>query len=134
MTTPPQTAVTQPAITPQDFIAKWRRTRGRESAGAQEWFIDLCRVVEHGTPAEVDPRQEWYAFERTVREASGRRGRADVYKQGYFAWEFKGLHRDLDAAYRQLLRYREASTTRPCWWSPTSASSASIPTSPTRFP
>ncbi len=113
MTTPPQTAIAQPAITPQDFIAKWRRTRGRESAGAQEWFIDLCRVVEHGTPAEVDPRQEWYAFERTVREASGRRGRADVYKQGYFAWEFKGLHRDLDAAYRQLLRYREALNNPP---------------------
>ena len=95
-------------MTPQDFIAKWRRSRGQESAGAQEWFIDLCRVVEHGTPGEVDPRQVWYTFERTVREASGRHGRADVYKRGYFAWEFKGLHRDLDAAYRQLQRYREA--------------------------
>ena len=95
-------------MTPQDFIVKWRRNRGQESAGAQEWFLDLCRVVEHGTPAEVDPQQEWYTFERAVREASGRRGRADVYKRGYFAWEFKGLHRDLDAAYRQLQRYREA--------------------------
>ena len=103
MTTPPQSA-----ITPRDFIAKWRRSRGQESAGAQEWFIDLCRVVEHGTPGEVDPRQVWYTFERTVREASGRRGRADVYKSGYFAWEFKGRHRNLDDAYRQLQRYREA--------------------------
>ena len=103
MTTPPQSA-----ITPQDFIAKWRRNRGQESAGAQEWFLDLCRLVEHGTPAELDRRQEWYTFERTVREASGRRGRADVYKSGYFAWEFKGRHRNLDDAYRQLLRYREA--------------------------
>lgn len=87
-----------PTMTPQDFIAKWRRSRGQESAGAQEWFIDLCRVMEHGTPGEVDPRQEWYAFERTVREASGRHGRADVYKSGYFAWEFKGLLSGLDAA------------------------------------
>ena len=101
-------AAQQPTMTPQDFIVKWRRNRGQESAGAQEWFIDLCRVVEHGTPAEVDPQQEWYTFERAVREVSGRRGRADVYKRGYFAWEFKGLHRDLDAAYRQLQRYREA--------------------------
>ncbi len=95
-------------MTPQEFIAKWRRSRGQESAGAQEWFLDICRLVEHGTPAELDPRQEWYTFERTVRESSGQRGRADVYKRSYFAWEFKGLHRDLDAAYAQLQRYREA--------------------------
>ncbi len=100
-------------MTPQDFIAKWRRSRGQESAGAQEWFIDLCRVVEHPTPAELDPRQEWYTFERAVRESSGRRGRADVYKRSYFAWEFKGLHRDLDEAYRQLQRYREALNNPP---------------------
>ena len=101
------------AMTPQEFIAKWRRSRGQESAGAQEWFIDLCRVVEHPTPAELDPRQEWYTFERAVRELSGRRGRADVYKRSYFAWEFKGLHRDLDEAYRQLQRYREALNNPP---------------------
>ena len=100
-------------MTPQEFIAKWRRSRGQESAGAQEWFLDLCRVVEHPTPGELDPRQEWYTFERSVREASGRLGRADVYKRGYFAWEFKGLHRDLDDAYRQLLRYREALNNPP---------------------
>ena len=100
-------------MSPQDFIAKWRGSRGQESAGAQEWFLDLCRVVEHPTPAEMDRSQQWYTFERSVREASGRLGRADVYKQGYFAWEFKGLHRDLDDAYRQLLRYREALNNPP---------------------
>ncbi len=100
-------------MTPHEFISKWRRNRGQESAGAQEWFLDLCRVVEHPTPAEMDPRQQWYTFERSVREAAGRRGRADVYKNGYFAWEFKGLHRDLDEAYRQLLRYREALNNPP---------------------
>ena len=40
-------------------------------------------------------------------------GRADVYKQGYFAWEFKGLHRDLNEAYAQLQRYREALNNPP---------------------
>ena len=100
-------------MTPQQFIAKWRGSRGQESAGAQEWFLDLCRVVEHPTPGEMDRSQEWYTFERSVREASGRLGRADVYKQGYFAWEFKGLHRDLDEAYRQLQRYREALNNPP---------------------
>ena len=100
-------------MTPQEFIAKWRRSRGQESAGAQEWFIDLCRVVEHGTPNELDPRQEWYTFERALRQASGRPGRADVFKQSYFAWEFKGVHSDLDAAYRQLQRYREGLSNPP---------------------
>ena len=95
-------------MTPQQFIAKWRRSRGQEAAGAQEWFIDLCRVMDHGTPGELDPRQVWFTFERSVRQASGRLGRADVYKLGYFAWEFKGVHRDLDDAYAQLQRYREA--------------------------
>ena len=101
------------AITPQQFIAKWRRSRGQESAGAQEWFLDLCRVIGHGTPGELDPQQQWFTFERSVREASGRHGRADVYKLGYFAWEFKGLHRDLDDAYAQLQRYREALSNPP---------------------
>ena len=27
---------------------------------------------------------------------------------GYFAWEYKGQHADLDKAYRQLLQYRES--------------------------
>ena len=103
----------QPTMTPQQFIAKWRRSAGGEMAGAQEWFIDLCRVVGHGTPNEVDPRQEWYTFERTLRQNTGRPGRADVFKRSYFAWEFKGAHSDLDAAYRQLQRYREALNNPP---------------------
>ena len=100
-------------MTPLEFIIKWRRSRGQEAAGAQEWFIDLCRVVGHGTPNELDPMQSWFTFERSLREASGRQGRADVYKQGYFAWEFKGLHRDLNDAYAQLQRYREALNNPP---------------------
>ena len=100
-------------MTPQQFIAKWRRSAGREMAGGQEWFIDVCRMVGHGTPNEVDPRQEWYTFERTLRQNTGRPGRADVFKRGYFAWEFKGAHSDLDAAYRQLQRYREALNNPP---------------------
>ena len=103
----------QPTMTPQQFIAKWRRSAGGEMAGGQEWFIDVCRMVGHGTPNEVDPRQEWYTFERTLRQNTGRPGRADVFKRGYFAWEFKGAHSDLDAAYRQLQRYREALNNPP---------------------
>jgi hypothetical protein len=38
----------------------------------------------------------------------GGQGWADVWKKGYFAWEYKGKHADLDKAYQQLLQYREA--------------------------
>ncbi len=49
-------------MTPQDFIAKWSGSRGQESAGAPEWFLDLCRVVKHPTPAEMNRSQRWYTF------------------------------------------------------------------------
>ncbi len=32
----------------------------------------------------------------------------DVWKRGFFAWEYKGKHADLDKAYQQLLQYRES--------------------------
>ena len=36
------------------------------------------------------------------------RGFADVWKKDCFAWEYKGKKKNLDAAYQQLLRYRES--------------------------
>ena len=36
------------------------------------------------------------------------RGFADVWKKDCFAWEYKGKKKNLDEAYRQLLRYRES--------------------------
>ena len=32
---------------------------------------------------------------------------ADVWMRGHFAWEYKGKHKNLDAAYQQLLQYKE---------------------------
>ena len=48
-----------------------------------------------------------YTFEKGVTKTSGEHGFADVWMRGYFAWEYKGKHKDLDAAYLQLLQYRE---------------------------
>lgn len=31
-----------------------------------------------------------------------------VWMRGHFGWEFKGKHKDLKAAYNQLLQYRES--------------------------
>ena len=91
-----------------EFVAKWRGSAGRENASAQEHFIDLCRLVGEPTPNEDDPAQTRYTFEKSTERTGGARGRADVWLRGRFAWEYKGRHADLRAAYKQLIDYHEA--------------------------
>ncbi len=95
-------------FTPQDFVSKWSKAELKERSSAQEHFIDLCRLVGHPTPAEADPTGQTYAFEAGASKQRGGQGYADVWKKGYFAWEYKGKHKDLDKAYQQLLQYRES--------------------------
>ncbi len=96
-----------PTLTPAAFAAKWRGSTTTEKAAAQEHFIDLCRMVGEPTPHEADPTGEQYAFERRVEKAGGGDGFADVWKRGFFAWEYKGHRKDLKAAYVQLLDYKD---------------------------
>jgi type II restriction/modification system DNA methylase subunit YeeA len=95
-------------LTPFDFVNKWRNSELKERSSAQENFIDLCRLMEHPTPAEVDSTGQSFTFEAGVGKVGGGQGFADVWKKGSFAWEYKGNHKDLDKAYQQLLQYREA--------------------------
>ena len=92
-------------VTPAAFIAKWRASELKESSAAQEHFIDLCRLLDEPTPAEGDPTGERYCFERGARKDTGGDGWADVWKRHHFAWEYKGKHADLDAAFNQLRQY-----------------------------
>ena len=92
-------------MTVADFIAKWRHHELKERSAAQEHFLDLCRLVGHKTPAEADPEGRWFTFERGAAKATGGEGWADVWKKGFFGWEYKGPRHDLGAAYRQLLLY-----------------------------
>ena len=92
-------------MTPGDFIAKWRVAELKERSAAQEHFIDLCRLLDKPTPAEADPTGDWYCFERGARKDSGGDGWADVWKRHHLAWEYKGKHADLDAAFNQLRQY-----------------------------
>ena len=93
------------AMTPSEFIAKWQASELKERSAAQEHFIDLCRLLGEPTPAEADPTGERYCFERGARKDTGGDGWADVWKRGCFAWEYKGKHADLDAAFNQLRQY-----------------------------
>jgi hypothetical protein len=96
------------AMTPSEFAAKWRQSTRTERAASQEHFIDLCRMIGVKTPNEADPHGEWYAFETNAEKFGGDDGFADVWKRDHFAWEYKGKHKNLEKAYEQLLKYREA--------------------------
>ena len=92
-------------MTPNEFIAKWHASELKERSAAQEHFIDLCRLLGEPTPAEADPKGDHYCFERGALKDSGRGGWADVWKRHCFAWEYKGKHANLDAAFDQLRQY-----------------------------
>ncbi len=89
------------------FTAKWKKVALSERSASQQHFLDLCALLDHPTPAADDPAGEWFTFERGAAKHGGGDGWADVWKRGFFGWEYKGKHKDLAAAYNQLLLYRE---------------------------
>ena len=92
---------------PQAFAEKWAGAALSERASYQQHFLDLCAMLGAPAPAEADPKGEFYAFEKGVEKTGGGKGFADVWYEGRFAFEYKGRHKDLNAAYVQLLQYRE---------------------------
>jgi|APCry1669192522_1035417.scaffolds.fasta_scaffold00372_5 hypothetical protein len=92
-------------MTPQQFISKWQNSTLKERAAAHEHFIDLCRMLGEPTPAEVDPTGKDYGFEVGASKTTGGNGFADVFKRGFFGWEYKGTKANLDTAFAQLQRY-----------------------------
>ncbi|MDP1579034.1 MAG: hypothetical protein Q8M02_02075 [Candidatus Didemnitutus sp.] len=110
-------------MTVAEFKKKWLRYQGKETSAYQEHFNDLCYLLGQPTPAEADPSgSDWFCFQKRVVkdlellvvEPDGaaapkeKRGFADVWLKDAFAWEYKGKHKDLDEAHRQLQRYRES--------------------------
>lgn len=112
------------AFTPQAFAEKWRASTLKESAAYQEHFNDLCRMLNHPTPAEKDPTGSSFTFQKGVTKelagaakegtlfgeralkAGAPHGFADVWYKGHFAWEYKGKGKDLAPALDQLLQYQ----------------------------
>jgi len=93
-------------MTAEDFIAKWSKVELTERSAAQSHFLDLCELVGHAKPQVADPKGEWFTFEKGASKHGGGDGWADVWKRDFFGWEYKGRHKDLGAAYDQLLQYR----------------------------
>jgi hypothetical protein len=95
-------------MTPHLFIAKWKRSNLSEMSAYQQHFLDLCDVLGEKKPADVDPDGTWYTFQKGLTTTEDTKGWADVWLRNCFGWEYKGKHKDLKAAYQQLLKYREA--------------------------
>ncbi|MHB8399539.1 MAG: hypothetical protein ACYDCI_11485, partial [Candidatus Limnocylindrales bacterium] len=84
-------------MTPYEFATKWRGVTTGERASAQSHFTDLCAMLGEPTPSDADPSGTWYAFEKGAEKLGGGDGYADVWKRGFFAWEYKGKNKDLRA-------------------------------------
>jgi len=111
-------------MNPAEFKKKWAKYSGKETSAYQEHFNDLCALLEIPSPVAADPSgtesfcfqkrvvkdAELFAFDHKgrVAEEPEERGFADVWKRDCFAWEYKGKKKNLEEAYRQLLRYRES--------------------------
>jgi hypothetical protein len=89
------------------FVSRWRASSLGEAQGYQAHLDDLCRLVGHPTPVEADHTGTRFVYQKGVTQLSGRHGWADVWYEGHFAVEYKGKGGDLDAAYQQLLQYRD---------------------------
>jgi len=60
-----------PPITPHEFVAKWKNSELKERSSYQEHFIDVCRLVNHQTPAEMDPNGSFFTFEAGAAKMGG---------------------------------------------------------------
>ncbi len=94
-------------MNPIEFQTKWLANTLKERSASQPHFLDVCALVNHPTPSDLDPDGEFFTFERGASKLRGGQGWADVWYRNRFAWEYKGPGKDLKAAYDQLDQYRE---------------------------
>jgi len=92
-------------VTPDEFIRKWKASTLSERSAAHSHFIDLCGLLREATPTDSDQTGDSYTFEKGATKTTGGNGWADVWKRGCFAWEYKGKHKSLTAAFAQLQQY-----------------------------
>lgn len=92
-------------MTPQEFVERWKSSNLLERQDSQLHFIELCNLLDEPLPKPGEGVESNYCFERSVQKTTGGKGRADVWKRGHFAWEYKGQHKNLDLAFDQLKQY-----------------------------
>ena len=78
------------ALSVAEFVERWKAIELTERSAAQSHFIDLCEVLGQQHPAAADHIGDTFTFEKHVSKLHGGKGFADVWKRGFFAWEYKG--------------------------------------------
>lgn len=87
----------------KQFIEKWRDSPLNERQSYQAHFADLCALLSVSTPSP--DTADTYCYERGVTKTGSKHGWADIWKQGYFAFEYKAPGRNLGEALKQLMTY-----------------------------
>ena len=95
-----------PPLSVPEFVERWKASTLSERAAAQSHFIDLCNVLGQPHPAAADQHGDTFTFEKHVSTMDDGKGFADVWKRGFFGWEYKGKHKNLNEAFTQLVRYQ----------------------------
>jgi type II restriction/modification system DNA methylase subunit YeeA len=95
-------------LTRDQFVKKWSKIQLKEKAASQTHFNDICALIGHKTPLEADPKGDFFTFEADAEKPEGEYGWAEAWYKNKFIWEYKGPHRNLDAAYQQLLLYKDS--------------------------
>ena len=72
-------------MTPSEFIKKWHTVELKERTASQSHFNDICRLLEIDDPITVDPKGEWFTFEKGAAKTGGGDGWADVWRKECFA-------------------------------------------------
>jgi type II restriction/modification system DNA methylase subunit YeeA len=90
------------------FVRKWNASILTERSAYQQHFRDLCEALGVPHPTEEDDTGNSYTFEKHIPKTGGGKGFADVWKRGYFAWEYKSKGGDLNAALKQVNEYHAA--------------------------
>ena len=72
------------------FISKWKNVQLTERSAAQQHFLDLCELVGHPKPAEMDPKGEFFTFERGATKRTGGEGLGRRLEAGLFRLRVQG--------------------------------------------
>ena len=57
-----------------EFLKRWSRSTLTERSAAQQHFLELCALVGHPTPAQIDPHGASFTFEKGLAKQSGGHG------------------------------------------------------------
>jgi len=58
-------------VNPIEFQTKWLANTLKERSASQPHFLDICALVNHLTPSDLDPDGEFFTFERGASKLRG---------------------------------------------------------------